>query len=328
MPIDDIGSYPPVMDEFSAHWEDANIALGGTPATDLKLAGGHTRTQFITLRNDIQAKITAGEGLENAREILATSRDTKKAALRERLGQFRGMLRAVLPQSKYASAAPVLPDMSASESKFLAPFDDAADLWGRIDADTTIPGFTPPLVIAGFGRAGFVADIAALRADFTALTTAENDLKLGLKERDVLLPVARERMVQYRAAVPALLGPTHPLTLSLPQVYPQPGSTPTPVILSGSWNAATGQADLNWTASSNPALLEYEIRRCLGSTWNDASAIVIGNIPAGIPPAATPTSFSTTSGLDSPGDSVTIKVFVRLTTGNEAGSNAVTITRP
>jgi hypothetical protein len=66
------------MDEFSVHWEDVNIALGGTPATDLKLAGAHTRTQFITLRNDIQGKITGIEGLENGRQILANSRDTKK----------------------------------------------------------------------------------------------------------------------------------------------------------------------------------------------------------------------------------------------------------
>ena len=322
MPLDDIGSYSPLMDQFYAHWEDVNIALRGTAATDLTLAGGFTRALFLALRAEIQARITALDGLENGRQILGTNRDTIKAALRERLAQFRGMLRAVLPQSKYASAAPVLPDPSAAESKFLAPFDDAADLWGRIDADASIAGFVPPLVIAGYTRAAFVAEIAALRAVFTALTTAENDLRLGQGERDLLLPVARERMVQYRSAVPALLGPTHPLTTTLPDLYPQPGSTPDPVTLSGTYNAGTAQADFHWTASAAPTLLEYEVRRSPGATYSDATATVVSNLLPGT------TTFATAAGLDASGDSASFKVFVRLTTGNVAGSNSVTITRP
>ena len=39
-------------------------------------------------------------------------------------------------------------------------------------------------------------------------------------------------------------------------------------------------------------------------------------------------SLSTTTGLDNPGDVASFKVFVRLTAGNEVGSNTVTITRP
>ena len=215
-----------------------------------------------------------------------------------------------------------MPDLGAAESKFLAPFDDAADLWGRIDADATIAGFTPPLVIAGYARAAFAAEIASLRADFSALTTAENDLRLGAGERDLLLPVARERMVQYRSAVPALLGPTHPLTQTLPDLYPQPGSTPDPVTLSGGWNAALAQADFNWTASPAPTLSEYEVRMSPGATYNEATATVIGNLPPGT------TSFSTAAGLAASGDAAAFRVFVRLTTGNVAGSNTVTITRP
>ena len=41
-----------------------------------------------------------------------------------------------------------------------------------------------------------------------------------------------------------------------------------------------------------------------------------------------PTSLATTVGLENPGDVASFKVFVLLTTGNEAGSNTVTITRP
>ena len=322
MPITDIGSYVPTMDEFGAHWDDVNTALGGTPATELKLQGAYTRAMFVTDRNAIDAAITALAGLENAREIAAGNRDTQKQGLVGRLNAFRGMLRAQFPNTSYAGAAGTVPSFSSAESKFLQPFDDMANLWSRINADATIPGFTPPLVIAGYTVAQFQTDLAAARTAFAAVTVAENDARIGREQRDVLLPAARERMVQYRAGVEAVLGPTHPLTVSLPDVYPQPGSTPTPVVLSGSWNAGLAQAVFNWPASSEPTLAEYEMRMSTGPTYDEATSSVIGNIPPGT------TTFQTIAGLTTPGAVASFKVFVRLTTGNEAGSNTVTITRP
>lgn len=322
MPLEDVGSYGPVMNEIGIHWGKVNLALGGTSATDLKLEAGFTLAMFLLLRDEIQAKIAAIEGFENGRQIAADQRDALKIALRDHLAQFRAMLRVQLAKSKYASSAPVLPELTLGESKFMAAFDDAADLWGRIDADATVAGFTPPLVIAGYTRAAFVTDIAAMRAAFLAVLTAENDKRMGIKDRETLLDTAREYMVQYRAGVEGLLGPKHTLTQTLPVITPPPGSTPGAETLSGQWNAATSQADLQWTASPNPNLDHYQMRMSPGSTYDAATATVIGNIPPGT------TTFSTIEGLLNPGDTASFKVFVVLTTGNEAGSNTVTITRP
>ncbi len=322
MPITDIGSYPPTMDEFSAHWDDVNIFLGGTPATDLKLKGAYTRAMFIADRNAIDLAITALVGLENVREIAATNRDTLKQALLVRINSFRGILRALFPNSSYAGAAPLVPVISSAESKFLTPFDDMSNLWGKLNADTTIPGFTPPLVIAGVTLAQFQTELAAMRAAFGAVTVAENDEAIGRQNRDALLDPARERMVQYRVLVEAVLGPTHPLTLSLPDLSPQPGSTPAAVVLSGSWNAGLSAAVFNFTASTAANLAEYELRRSLGSTYNPATAVVVGNAPPGT------LTLQTASGLAASGDVASFKLFVKLTTGNESGSNTVTITRP
>ena len=322
MPLEDVGSYPSVMSEFELHWQDVNAELGGTPATDMKLEGGFTLAQFTALRDDVQAKISGLEGLENGRQIAADSRDQVKAAIKDRLAQFRAILRAVLSKSKYAASAPILPVLTAAESKFMAPFDDAADLWGRINADATLAGFTPPLVIAGYTLANFTTDIAAVRAAYISVLTAENSKRLGLRERDALLPTAREYMVQYRVLVEGLLGPNHPLTQTLPVLSGPPGSTPDPVTLSGAFNAATSQADFSWTASANSNLDHYEVRMSPGPTFDAATATVIANLPPGT------TTFSTTDGLQDPGDVAAFKAYVVLTTGNEAGSNTVTITRP
>ncbi len=322
MPLNGIGSYLTTMDEVSAHWDDVNIILGGTPATELKLQGGFTRTMFITVRTDLSGAITALEDLENARETAVVNRDQKKTGLTTRLIQFRGMLRGLLPTSVYAGAAPLVPTFGLSETRFLAPFDDMASLWARIDADATIAGFTPPLVMAGYTRAMFVAELAALRTAYAAVTVAENDLDIGRKQRDVFLPIARERMIQYRELVVATLGPTHPLSLSLPALSSAPGSTPEPVTLSGGWNGALALADLSWTGSTNPALQEYEVRGSDGDTYDEATSVLVANLPPGT------LSLQTANGLTASGKKVTFKVIVKLTTGNQAASNPITITRP
>ena len=105
-------------------------------------------------------------------------------------------------------------------------------------------------------------------------------------------------------------------------LYGPAGSTPEPVILTGQWNLVTSQADFTWTTSANPNLDSYQARISVGSTYDAATATVIGNFPPGT------TSFSTAEGLANPGDVASYKLFVILTTGNAAGSNTVTIARP
>ena len=92
MPLTDIGSYVTVLDEIAAHWLSVNTELGGAPATDLKLQGAFARADLIALRDQLNTVIIAEEDLENAREIASANRDTLKATLWQRLGQFRAVI--------------------------------------------------------------------------------------------------------------------------------------------------------------------------------------------------------------------------------------------
>ena len=281
MALNGFGSYVVVMLEVLEHWDSANTELGGLPASDLVLQGGLTRAQFSADRDAISAGITGIEDLENGRQIAADIRQTSREQVRERLSRFRGILRGTLPNTPYEKAAPTLPELSAVQSKFLAPLDDMASLWTRINADTSTPGFTPPLIIAGYALADFQTDLAGLRASFAAVTAAENDLDLARKERDALLPPAKERMVQYRAMVEATFGAEHPLTLTLPTLSSAPGSTPDAVTASGEWDAVAGEAVLTWNGSTNSNLQLYEIRVASGATYDAATASVAGQVLAG-----------------------------------------------
>jgi hypothetical protein len=205
----------------------------------------------------------------------------------------------------------------------LRALDDMADLWTRINADTTTPNFTPPLVFAdGYAVAQLQTDLAALRTQFKAVVDAENDARMSRRQRDALLDPLRGRFVSYREGIEVEYGEQHAFTTSLPDVSPSPGSTPDAVQAAVAWDGVTTEAVVTWTGSTNPNLQHYEVRVSPGATYDSGTASVAGQVLAGTE------EFRTTQELASPGDTATFKVFVVLTTGNQAGSNAVTITRP
>ncbi len=323
MPITDLGSHVTTGEEIQSHWTAVNadrVAGGGTA---LLLADGYSLASLTTDVATVATAITGQESLDNAITLATAARDTRKGSLRDRLIEFREAVQYRLKGSGYALSLPDTPHVDASEQKILKALDDMANLWLRLNADATVPNFTPPLLLrGGAALAPFQTELATLRTNYKGLTDAENDARIGRNQRDLFLPPLRNRFVLYREAITVEYGPNHPFTTSLPDVSPQPGSTPDPVTLTGQWNAATLQAVFTMTASTNPNLGSYQAKVSPGTTYDAATATVIGNFPPGT------TSFSTAEGLTDSGDVASFKVFVILTTGNEAGSNTVTITRP
>jgi hypothetical protein len=143
-----------------------------------------------------------------------------------------------------------------------------------------------------------------------------------ITERDTVYRAIREKLVQYRAAVPGRFPETHPLVLSLPRLTPLPGHTPDAVVLSGVWNPATLKADLSWTASSDADLESYPVRRSGSDPYNVNTEQAVDTLPPGT------LTLSTDEGLTTPGATMRYKVYVKLSTGNEKGSNAVEVTHP
>ena len=323
MPISDIGSYVTVGEEFKSHWTDVNadrVAGGGTV---LLLADGYS---LVTLTADVASvatAITGQEDLDNAISLATTNRDNRKVTLRDRLMEFRDAVQYRLKGSGYVRALPDTPALDASEQKILKALDDMASVWLRINADTGVVNFTPPLLLRGtFAVAAFQSELALLRVNYKAVTDAENDARIGRGQRDVRLDPLRDRFVLYRQAIGVEYGPLHPFTTTLPDLSSPPGSTPAAVPLSGGWNAATGQAEFHWLASTEPNLVACELRMSPGSTYDAGTATVVGTAPPGT------LSLNTTAGLAASGDVANFKLFVILSTGNAAGSNTITITRP
>ena len=127
----------------------------------------------------------------------------------------------------------------------------------------------------------------------------------------------------YRAAVQGTFAETDALAVSLPRLSPLPGSTPDNVAASGQWDPMLQTAKLSWSASNDPNLAEYSIRFVASPVYSTDDESVIGTVPS-----SSPREFQTLSGLMTPGSTASFKVYAVLSTGNESGSNPVTISRP
>lgn len=317
MPFSGPSSYLETIDEFIGHWTDVNAAL--TP--DLTVPAGYTLANLQANRASLASSMTSLQAATNVVEGLRTHRDHQKHALRERMRQLSAAIRGLMPDSVYVNQIPRLVPVEVNTGRWMKSMDDFAHLWATIDA-TPPSGFTPPLLLnGGYAVATFATDIAALKTTFTELTQAEQDVARAVDERDEQYREIRRLLTRYRAAVAAMFLKTDPLWLSLPRIRPLPGHTPAAVVLSGSWNVSTEKADLSWTASVDPDLASYVVRRSSSTPYDRKSQRVVATLPPGT------LAYSTNAGLLVEGASMGFKVFVKLTTGNEKGSNAVTVTR-
>ena len=321
MPIEEIDDYPEKMTEFELHWASVNAALGGAPATDFELLGDYALAQFSADKALVVTALSSQEGLENDLDFARSDRDQWRGELRQRLILFRETCKALLPGSRYLRALPDTPAEQSEAQKLLDAWDDMAHIWTQINTDQPAE-IAPAMTLRGnYTLANFQTALATMRTRYDAVKAAERTAADGRGMRDELLDAAYQRMVQYRERLPLVLEPDDPLLASLPQLTPNPGSTPDAVVLSAFWDGALSLAQLSWTESTDPNLQVYQVRACLGPTWDEAQASVIANYA--------PTTLSTgiTTGLVNPGDQTTFKIFVILSTGNQAGSNAVTVTR-
>ncbi len=318
MPFSGPSSYLSTTDEFIAHWVDVNAAL--TP--DLVLPGGTTLANMQTKRATLAADITALEGVINVMENRRTGRDIGRVAMASFINAFNRFVRGILANSTYVGELHKLPDFRAQFGHWNTAMDDTSNTWTTINASPPA-GFTPPLILpSGTTLAAFNTAVAAFKTQATDLTNAEQDVVRELEEREATYLDIRDDLALYRTAVEGSFIEGHPLVLSIPRLAPLPGHTPDAVVLTMVWNPATGKADASWTASTDPDFLHYQVRRDGSAPYNTNTEQVVATFPAGT------LSFSTDAGLVTPGSTMGFKVYVVLTTGNQKGSNAVSVTHP
>ena len=324
MPLTSIGSYPPAMQEFITHWTAVNATLGATP---LVLRGGYAVATLTADRTALVASITGVTAADNTAQTAAGNLYAAKLAIRPRLPQFRKIASALLGGTGYLKAFPNSLNVTAVESRFIDPLEDMKSVWTNINADTTVAGFTPPLLLAGgYTLAQFTTELAALRTAFLTAKTAAENAKITRKNRDTLLRPIEQRLKQYREMILGRFDGTG-FVASLPALSPAySGPAADMVAASGSWNATTHQAVLTWTPSTlAPEIFaQYQVRTAPPPTYltKDEETISDALDTQGI------TTFSTDAGLTVSGATALFRVYVVTSGGREKGSPTVKVIRP
>ncbi|MES2438854.1 MAG: hypothetical protein V4584_07300 [Verrucomicrobiota bacterium] len=319
MPIVSSSDFIPVMDRFIGHWEssDPDLIL---PENGLPVALGH----FTALRAALDAEKASLQGklndLENSRVVLLQIRQDAG----DRIAEFNRRIRADFPDHRLFNQLPPVPSRTAGRDAIILAMDDVLNIWTRVDALPATPLFTAPMLLrGGLTLAQFTALRTQVDAAFTARGAAEFATLETRMKRNELQSRALELMKKYRMKIEALHAGDSVEILTLPRLSPLPGHTPDPVTLTGTWDIPATRAELTWTASTDADLATYQLRSTPGPDYSGEDESTVATFLPG-----TPLIYHTTTGFAHPGRAVSYKLYVRLTTGNEAGSAPVTIVRP
>ena len=319
MPITGPTSYLSTSDEFITHWGLADTALG--VGNEIVLKGGVTLAMLVTKRDALVAKRTALASKLNLAELARADLEDRKTTLLAWGNKFNDRIRALYSGSRWERSLAVMPSITDGQGPFTDPMDDVVTLWELLNLDPALPDL---ILVGGVTQAQFTTELAALRSAYSAWKAAVKVANFTLEERNDIQDAMYEILKEYRKAVPGYFEKDSAMLASLPALTPAPGATPAAVTANGSWDAAQQKAKLSSSASTDPNLLQIEWRYCAGPTYStDVEAVVPGG---NIPPGGNLEIF-TDIALASPGAIATFRAVVITTTGNEKGSNTVTIVR-
>ena len=327
MPIQGPSSYVPTCQAFLTHWAEVNAAL--TAPDELTLSGTLlvqatpvTRTDVALLYAALLAQRTAvTEALvevDFARSDLAVL----KVRMVQRISEMIAFVRGNLPGSKFERALPAQPDADSALHILQEAAGRVNKVWVTINTGVVV-GLAVPVVLNGaYDQVAFGGDLTALPGGYLAVTNFAGALKLAQEERNDLQDQIYPLLKAYRQVMPTKFAPGNALTDALPLLTPLPGSTPEAVVLTGVLDAPTQQARLTWAASAEVDLDHYEVRAVPGDVYHLDDEVQVATIALDAPRELLTDQF-----LSAAGQTASFKVYVVLTTENEAGSNAVAVTR-
>jgi hypothetical protein len=243
----------------------------------------------------------------------------QKRALLAKLNLFNDTIRGSYPGSKWERVLIGAPSLGDGRAIFIRAMEGTRNIWSRFN---TTSGLTAIVLANGYDLAAFDNDLAKLRVAYVASGEEEDALSLEREERNDIQERIYPILKRYRALMPTLFPEGNALVDELPQLTPTSSRTPDPVTATAVWDDATSKAKITWTASTDSELARYEIRWSPGLEYQVDAESTLGTVSPG---AAL--EFLTDQGLTTPGAKSNFRVVVVLTTGNEAGSEPVSVVR-
>jgi hypothetical protein len=324
MAITGNSTYIPTINEFLAHWAQADEALApGSLGVRLPDNTTRTRAQFSAMRDTLQLRQGDVQDALISQLLARSVILQQKVELLESFNLFTAFLDAYYQNNTFYAARPYAPTMSAGQEVFSAPMVDMVKLWARMNLGPAPSGVILPLVLDnGTNQEDFAEAVAALQVAYENERDEAQGVILARAKRNEEQENTYGVMKSYREAVPARLSGFPAIVDTVPRLSPLPGHTPEAVNASAVFQAPN-TAKVVYDASTDATLERYELRGTVGDHYDEDDAVVIASHE---PNEAR--EFITTFGLNQPGAEIALKVFVVLDTGNEAGSATMLVDRP
>jgi hypothetical protein len=322
--IGKLSTYIPTIDTFLSHWQQCLTAYA-PKVLIIRLPDNKPvlRSDLVGLRDTLQAQQITVQARLTDQLVARGAIENQKAALLAKFSLFNCLLDGYYQNTDFYAARPLAPSQGFGQLTFSIPMFDAMSLWKKLDEAPAPVGLTLPLALSdGTLQGDFASLVSALQFAYAAERSKGQDVTLARSTRNRLQSRAYAIMKAYREAVPGKMGGFPELVETLPRLTPLPGHTPSAVNASAVLDGSN-QARVVYDASDDSSLESYQLRGNVGEEYSDEDAIVIATNSPG---AAR--EFITPFGLTQPGAKVALKVFVVLTTGNEAGSAPMLVQRP
>jgi hypothetical protein len=223
VPITNLASYLPTMDEFIAHWSAVNAALRSRGEAQLTLPDGCRLADFGAARAELE-RLFAEEQAATARwDRLQEEQLFVQEALRAHLIQFRDTVLAELPESPEAAWVrgfvwgPAL----------LRELGSVARVWAGLETSREAPWILP----GGCALADYRAELRHFRVLSRERRAAARARRGILLKRNALCAAIESWLFRYRCAVRFELDLEEELLHALPARHPGSYRPGTPLAL-------------------------------------------------------------------------------------------------
>lgn len=287
------------------------------------------RSYFDGLTNALSAQQTVVLTRQTEREIARASINLQKERLLGRLNQFNTMFDANYRRTEFYDSRPYAPSITDGQETFSRAILKVVSVWEELNEGPAPSGVVLPIVLPATPDLPGTMAVGELASAISTLQFAyRTELKKGTRvdiarsKRNLIQEDLYEILLAYRENVPGKMSAFPELVDTMPRLTPLPGHTPEPVNASAVFEAPD-KSKVVHDASTDPLLQHYQLRGCIGPDWNEDDAVVVATHSPN-----EPREFITTFGLNQPGVQVVFKLYVMLTTGNEAGSAPMVVQRP
>ena len=210
----------PTINFFLQHWALANGQSAS--ARPLKVLDNLDREDLFALRDVLQHGPSALNSAIKEELFAHEALVVPKKRLISAMKNHHGLIRGHFPDSRWQRLLAALPQFMARPAVWRPTFYHTTFCWRKVALQWPNAYFVIDADFTRYSAEDFAVDLQKLEAAYIEMLECEAVTALAQAEWDISNEQAMEMMKAYGHAVKARFGNSHPLSATLPQLWPGP----------------------------------------------------------------------------------------------------------